>query len=140
MVVYVESGEGKVEAIGLTCNTESIYASLSLDLKQTGPAVIDVPPMVLGIINDGFMRYVADLGNAGPDKGQGGKYLLLPPDYEGEVPEGYFVFRSSTFRNWVMVRGFEQVTGRGEPHWLIMRRTSRFTPWGRVFTSQALSA
>jgi len=63
MVVYVESGEGKAEAIHLTCNTESIYASLSLDLKQTGPAVLDVPPMVLGIINDGFMRYVADLGN-----------------------------------------------------------------------------
>ena len=95
-------------------NNESIYASLSLDLKQTGPAVIEAPPKVLGIINDGFMRYVADLGNAGPDRGQGGKYLLLPPGYEGEVPDGYFVFRSSTYRNWVMVRGFEQITGRGE--------------------------
>jgi hypothetical protein len=50
------------------------------------------------------MRYVADLGNAGLDRGQGGKYLLLPPGYEGDVPEGYFVFRSSTYRNWVMVR------------------------------------
>ena len=114
MAVYVESGEGKVEAIHLTCNTESIYASLSLDLKQTGPAVLDVPPMVLGIIDDGFMRFVADLGNAGPDQGQGGKYLLLPPGYEGAVPDGYFVFRSSTYRNWVMVRGLEQNTGRGE--------------------------
>ena len=114
MVVYVEPGEGKVESIGLTYNTESIYASLSLDLKQTGPAVIEVPPMVLGVIDDGFMRYIADLGNAGPDQGQGGKYLLLPPGYEGEVPDGYFVFRSPTFRNWLMVRGFEKVTGRGE--------------------------
>lgn len=70
--------------------------------------------MVWGIINDGFMRYVADLGNAGPDKGQGGKYLLLAPGYDGEVPDGYFIFRSSTFRNWLMVRGFEQNTGRGE--------------------------
>ena len=114
MIVYVEPGEGKSIAIGLTYNTESIYASLSLDLKQTGPAVIEAPPKVLGIINDGFMRYVADLGNAGPDRGQGGKYLLLPPGYEGDVPDGYFVFRSSTYRNWVMVRGFEQITGRGE--------------------------
>jgi hypothetical protein len=114
MIVYVEPGAGKSEAIGLTYNTESIYASMCLDLKKTGPAVIDVPPMVLGIINDGFMRYVADLGNAGPDKGQGGKYLLLPPGYDGEVPDGFFVFRSSTFRNWVMVRGFEKNTGRGE--------------------------
>jgi hypothetical protein len=114
MIVYVEPGVGKSEAIGLTYNTESIYASMCLDLKKTGPAVIDVPPMVLGIINDGFMRYVADLGNAGPDKGKGGRYLLLPPGYDGEVPDGFFVFRSSTFRNWVMVRGFEKNTGRGE--------------------------
>ncbi len=114
MIVYVEPGEGKSIAIGLTYNTESVYASLSLDLKQIGPAVIEVPPKVLGVINDGFMRYVADLGNAGLDRGQGGKYLLLPPGYEGDVPDGYFVFRSSTYRNWVMVRGFEQMTGRGE--------------------------
>jgi hypothetical protein len=73
MIVYVEPGEGKSIAIGLTYNTESIYASLSLDLKQTGPAVIEVPPKVLGIINDGFMRYVADLGNAGLDRGQCGE-------------------------------------------------------------------
>ena len=114
ILVYVEPGEGKVDAIGLTYNTESIYASMSLDLKQTGPAVIEVPQMVLGIINDGFMRFITDLGNAGPDKGQGGKYLLLPPDYDGDVPDGYYAFRSSTFRNWVMVRGFEKVTGHGE--------------------------
>ena len=114
ILVYVEPGEGKVDAIGLTYNTESIYASMSLDLKQTGPAVIEVPQMVLGIINDGFMRFITDLGNAGPDKGQGGKYLLLPPDYDGDVPDGYYAFRSNTFRNWVMVRGFEKVTGHGE--------------------------
>jgi hypothetical protein len=114
MLVYVEPGEGKSIAIGLTYNTESIYASMCLDLKQTGPAIIEVPPMVLGIIDDGHMRYVADLGNAGPDRGQGGKYLLLPPGYGGEVPDGYFVFRSSTFRNWIMVRGSEQNTGHGE--------------------------
>lgn len=84
MIVYVEPGEGKSIAIGLTYNTESVYASLSLDLKQTGPTVIEVPPKVLGIINGGFMRYVADLGNAGLDRGQGGKYVLLPPGYEGD--------------------------------------------------------
>ena len=114
MIVYVEPGDGKAEAIGLTYNTESIYASLCLDLKQTGPAVLEVPPNVLGVINDGFFRYVTDLGNAGPDQGQGGRYLLLPPGYNGETPEGYFVFHSNTFRNWVMVRGFEKNTGRGE--------------------------
>ena len=130
MIVYVEPGEGKSIAIGLTYNTESVYASLCLDLKQTGPAVIEVPPRVLGIINDGFMRYVADLGNAGLDRGQGGKYLLLPPGYEGDVPEGYFVFRSSTYRNWVMVRGSEQVTGRGDAALAYYREHFKVYPLG----------
>lgn len=130
MLVYAKPGEGKAEAIGLTYNTESIYASLSLDLKLTGPAVIEVPPMVLGIINDGFMRYIADLGSAGPDQGQGGKYLLLPPGYEGAIPDGYFVFRSSTFRNWVMLRGFEQLTGRGEAALAYYEKHCRVYPLG----------
>jgi hypothetical protein len=130
MIVYVEPGEGKSETIGLTYNTESIYASMCLDLKQTGPAMIEVPPMVLGVIDDGFMRFVADLGNAGPDRGHGGKYLLLPPGYEGEVPEGYFVFRSPTFRNWVMVRGLDKNTGRGEAALAYYEKNFKARPLG----------
>ena len=141
MIVYVEPGEGKSIAIGLTYNTESIYASLSLDLKQIGPVVIEVPPKVLGIINDGFMRYVADLGNAGLDRGQGGKYLLLPPGYDGDVPEGYFVFRSSTYRNWVMVRGFEQITGRGDTALAYYREHFKACPLGAgVYEPSVVSA
>ena len=30
------------------------------------------------------------MGNAGPDKGKGGKFLLLPPDYKGAVPDRLF--------------------------------------------------
>lgn len=26
----------------------------------------------------------------GPDHGSGGKYLFLPPGYDGQVPDGYF--------------------------------------------------
>ena len=140
-IVYAEPGEGKSIAIGLTYNTESIYASLCLDLKQTGPAVIEVPPMVLGVIDDGFMRFVADLGNAGPDRGQGGKYLLLPPGYEGEVPDGYFVFRSSTYRNWVMVRGLEQITGRGEAALAYYQEHFKVHPLGEgVYQPSVVSA
>jgi hypothetical protein len=54
------------------------------------------------------------MGNAGPDKGQGGKFLIIMDDYDGEIPEGYFVYRTPTYRNWVMVRGFEKNTGSGE--------------------------
>jgi hypothetical protein len=43
---------------------------------------------------------------AGPDRGKGRKYVLLPPDYKGEVPKGYFVFRSPTYGNLYFWRGF----------------------------------
>jgi hypothetical protein len=68
--------------------------------------VIETPPNVLGIIDDHWFKYVGDFGNAGPDKGKGGKYLLLSPGYEGEVPEGYFVLRSPTYGNLMFFRGF----------------------------------
>ena len=57
--------------------------------------MIELPPGMLGVVNDMWFRYVTDLGIAGPDQGKGGKYLVLPPGYDGEVPEGYFVVRPS---------------------------------------------
>jgi hypothetical protein len=114
ILVYTEPGAGKSDAIGLTYNTESVYATTYLDLNVDGPTVIEVPPAVLGMVDDGHMRYVTDLGIAGPDQGQGGKYLILPPGYEGEMPEGFFVFRAPTYRNWAMVRGSVQNTGTGD--------------------------
>ncbi|MEZ5461262.1 DUF1254 domain-containing protein [Dokdonella sp.] len=89
----------------LTGNTESIYSLAWVDLKD-GPLVFEVPPDVLGFIDDHWFQYVADFGRVGPDKGQGGKYLLLPPGYEGDVPEGYFVYHSKTYGNLLFWRGF----------------------------------
>ncbi|MGK2925772.1 MAG: DUF1254 domain-containing protein, partial [Lysobacterales bacterium] len=89
----------------LTPNTESIYSVMWVDLKD-GPVVLETPPDVLGIIDDHWFQYVADFGRVGPDKGQGGKYLLLPPGYKGDVPEGYFVYRPKTYGNLVFWRGF----------------------------------
>ena len=89
----------------LTGNTETVYDVLWLDTKD-GPLVVDVPPRVLGIITDFWYRYVTDVGNVGPDQGKGGKYLLLPPDHKGEVPDGYHVLHSRTYGNWMFFRGF----------------------------------
>lgn len=94
------------KSLYLTPNTESIYHMAWYDVSN-GPLVIETPPNVLGIIDDHWFKYVADFGNAGPDKGKGGKYLLLPPGYEGEVPEGYTaVLRTKTFGNLMFYRGF----------------------------------
>ncbi len=93
------------KSLYLTPNTESIYNMAWLDTRN-GPLVIETPPNVLGIIDDHWFKYVGDFGNAGPDKGKGGKYLLLPPGYDGEVPDGYVVFRSKTYGNLMFFRGF----------------------------------
>ena len=76
-----------------------------LDLKD-GPIVVETPPNILGFVNDFWFHYVTDMGNAGPDKGKGGKFLFLPPGYKGEIPKGYFVCRSATYGNWLIARGF----------------------------------
>jgi len=93
------------KSLFLTPNTESVYAMTWLDLKN-GPIVVESPPNVLGIVDDFWFRYVADMGNAGPDKGQGGKFVFLPPDYKGDVPDGYFAYKSATYGNICLWRGF----------------------------------
>src|SRR5271165_3812770 len=93
------------KSLFLTANTDTVYAFTWIDLSK-GPIVIESPPNSLGIVDDFWFRYVADLGNAGPDKGKGGKYLFLPPGYKGDVPQGYFVFKCRTFGNWFATRGF----------------------------------
>ena len=90
----------------LTGNTSTMYAVGFLDLAKDGPTVIDLPPKMLGILDDMAFQYMVDLGVAGPDKGKGGKFLVLPPGYEGEVPEGYFVVRSKTNGVWLFMRGY----------------------------------
>jgi len=54
---------------------------------------------------------VTDIGALGPDKGEGGKYLILPPGYEGVVPEGYFPFESKAFDHWLVLRASPDTNG-----------------------------
>lgn len=67
------------------------------------PVVIDVPAAgdkaaFFGTIVNAWQVPLADVGTTGDDAGEGGKYLILPPGYEGEVPsEGYFVYQSNTY-------------------------------------------
>ncbi|WP_299161989.1 DUF1254 domain-containing protein [uncultured Eudoraea sp.] len=88
----------------LTANTSTIYITPYLDVKENGPLVMETPPGMLGAFNDAWFRYIADIGPFGEDKGKGGKYLILPPDYEGEIPEGYFVVKSPTHKVFVFMR------------------------------------
>ncbi len=89
----------------LTAQSTTPYAFTEIDLKN-GPVVVEIPGPVLGILDDAFFRYVSDIGLAGPDQGKGGKYLFIGPDYEGDIPEGYFVAKSTTYRHWLLMRVF----------------------------------
>jgi hypothetical protein len=96
------------KSLFLTANTTTPYTVLYLDTKD-GPLVLEIPPEVLGPLDDAWFRWVTDVGITGPDKGAGGKYLLLPPGYTGAVPDGYFVARSRTFGSLLFFRTFLRV-------------------------------
>jgi len=89
----------------LTANANTAYTWIWINLHD-GPLVVEVPPMTLGMIDDFWFRYVTDIGIVGPDKGKGGKYLLLPPGYKEEVPGGYMVVNVPTYESILVWRNF----------------------------------
>ncbi len=89
----------------ITSNTSTMYAYAPTDLANDGPTVIEIPPGMLGFLDDAWQRFVGNMGVTGPDKGKGGKYLVLPPGYKGEVPEGYFLLKPPTNKNFLFLRG-----------------------------------
>ena len=112
----------------LTGNTESLYSFLVLDMKANGPMVVEVPPGVMGPIDDHNFLFVADVGPTGQDQGKGGKYLLLPPGYEGEVPDGYFVVRSKTYMNFSFLRANAEIVGSGDKALKFYRENAKVYP------------
>jgi hypothetical protein len=96
------------ETLLLTGNTETVYGLASIDLKRDGPVVVDVPPMMLGGFSDMWQQEIAGVGPTGADKGNGGRFLLLPPGFSGDIPDGYIVLNCTTFKVILGVRGFLQ--------------------------------
>src|ERR1051325_8246887 len=90
----------------LTANADTVYNLAVIDLTK-GPMVVDVPPMQLGTLNDMWFGWVIDIGGPGPDRGAGGKYLIVPPGYDGPLPDsGFFVGHSKTNHVLYAVRAF----------------------------------
>ena len=76
VVIYQELMDAK--SLFLTANADTVYFFSIVDLSQ-GPMVVETPPQSLGIFDDMWFRWIIDFGNSGPDRGRGGKFLLLPP-------------------------------------------------------------
>ena len=111
----------------LTGNTDTVYATSIIDLEHSGPMVVEIPKGAgPGTINDAFFRFVVDMGAPGPDRKKGGIYIILPPDYRGELkptPNSFkdnhsvkakiagetrdvWIAQSRSYINWVILRGF----------------------------------
>lgn len=94
------------QSLFLTANADTVYYLAVVDLTQ-GPMVVEQPPEGLGTINDMWFSWVIDVGFPGPDRGQGGKYLIVPPGYDGPLPEGgFYIAHARTARALYAARAF----------------------------------
>jgi len=113
----------------LTANCDTIYAMGHVDLTD-GPVVIEAPPEFLGTVQDAWFRWVIDMGLPGPDRGQGGKYLIVPPHYKGAVPTGSFnVARTRT--NTIVWFGRSYLKDGNDPQPVVetIRKTLKVYPY-----------
>jgi len=88
-----------------TPNVNTRYIYFFINTKQDGPVVVDLPPAVTGAsfygtIEDAWYVPLVDIGF----EGKGGKYLVLPPDYTGDVPAGYTAVRPKTYNTMTLLR------------------------------------
>ena len=128
-----------------TPNSDVIYAMSYVDLGKDGPLVFEAPPMLQGILLDFWQRpipvdggkFFGDVGLPGPDGGKGGKFLLLPPDYKGEVPEGYFVYRSATNNVFIFLRSFYEDPKNLRPAVELVEQ-SRIYPLGKKDSAEPM--
>lgn len=104
VVIFSELMDAK--SLFLTANADTVYYLSVVDLTK-GPMVIEQPPKGLGTINDMWFSWIIDIGFPGPDRGNGGRYLIVPPGYDGPLPEGgFYVAHSRTNRVLYAARAF----------------------------------
>jgi hypothetical protein len=104
VVLFSELMDSK--SLFLTANADTIYYLSAVDLSK-GPMVIEQPPKAVGTINDMWFSWIIDIGFPGPDRGEGGKYLIVPPGYDGPLPDsGFHVAHSKTNRILYAARAY----------------------------------
>jgi hypothetical protein len=99
----------------LTPNMTTPYITGFADLSRTGPLVIDYPPgLSAGGVLDFWQRPLFDLGQTGPDKGAGAKYLVVGRGQENPKADGYSVYQSPTFNIGIGYRVLETDPGKAD--------------------------
>ncbi len=128
-----------------TPNSDLIYGMAFANLAETGPLVFEAPPKLQGILLDFWQRpmpveglnFAGDVGLPGPDEGKGGKFLILPPGYNHDVPSGYYVYRSGTNSVFIFLRSFYQDPKNTTPAVDVIKR-SKIYPLGQEASAKAM--
>lgn len=126
--VLIFSGLMDANSLFLTANADTVYFLANVDLSK-GPMVVETPPDTLGLFDDLWFRWVIDFGTPGPDRGLGGKYLLIPPGYAGPMPDGgYFIGRPTTTSVALLGRAF-LVNNDPKPAVETIKKTLKIYPY-----------
>ena len=116
------------KSLFLTANADTVYFVGTLDLSK-GPMVLETPPKALGTLDDAWWRWVIDFGVPGPDRAEGGRYLILPPGYDGPVPEGgFYVARARTNKVLILGRMFLE-NNDPQPAVELIRKHTKIYPY-----------
>ena len=127
VIVFSELMDAK--SLVLTANADTVYTFGVLDLSN-GPMVLEVPPRFLGAVDDYWFRWVTDIGAPGGDRGEGGKYLIVPPGYDGPLPQGgFFVAHARTTRVLWFGRAFLDNESDPKPAVESIRRFTKIYPY-----------
>jgi hypothetical protein len=126
VLIFSELMDSK--SLFLTANADTIYFWSILDVTK-GPIMVETPPLSLGVIDDMWFHWASDFGLPGPDRGEGGKYLLVPPGYAGDLPDsGYNVVKLRTTRAVMLGREFLEDNDPKRPVELI-KKTLKIYPY-----------
>jgi hypothetical protein len=114
----------------LTANADTVYFVGIVDLTS-GPMVVETPPQALALFDDMWFQWIVDFGLPGPDRGEGGRFLLVPPGYDGPLPDsGYHVGHSRTTRALLLGRSF-MVDDDPAPTVALIKRTLKLYRYAR---------
>jgi hypothetical protein len=145
---YVDYLDYKDKLGLLTANATTPYSMAFPNMEKTGPLMFEIPAgAIAGGILDFWQRPMTDCGQTGPDKGQGGKFLILGPNDPDVKPEGYYVFRSPTVNVWAGMRGLDADVAKARELCAKLRiypynrrdnppETKHIRPEGRKWTGQ----
>ena len=118
------------ESLFLTANADTVYFLGIVDLTS-GPMVVETPPQALALFDDMWFQWIIDFGLPGPDRGEGGRFLLIPPGYDGPLPDsGYHVGHSRTTRALLLGRSF-MADSDPAPTAALIKRTLKLYPYAQ---------